>query len=493
MAVHGKNTGSTVQEVISSYRVAGTTMLGRTKGSDSQNSISISIRASLDSPLVKDELNARVLLSIIARLPLGATRETLQNWWVPRMKNLDGALRALLEGSLLEHQNSTYLVLPVIRSHLLATSRLSPSLHDSMVTAASSFLEKHDCTSPGKPSYKDDMQARANEEINLQAILLNVTESNPDVIKALLTLAWHQYRLGPRTEVIEHAVKLAHTADDQKLLGHSLRCYSAILHSLNRLDEALEQCTLSRKAYIAASKPTSAALRLLGIADLSSTIDLSFDEIALVEQARRELESVDGRKDRHMNKDLLFCTIRLAKAQYREGDYTEAIEHLKHVRDSCKESPFNAADCAQYLCQAYHRLGELDEAEKWAVTAVNEWKQMDAYPGFSLLLLGRIYISQDKYEPALASVTESLDFAKGRAEKRHTAEVLVALGRVHLMQKGNPEKAKTLITDALLLYGNLEAVEAEEIVCRFYLDKLKDSSRVPTKEEADAFEATGDE
>ncbi|KAJ7583758.1 hypothetical protein C8J56DRAFT_790276 [Mycena floridula] len=58
MARHGKNTGLTVKQLISSYKVTGTAMLGRSKGSDPQNSVSVSICMLLESLLVKDEPNA---------------------------------------------------------------------------------------------------------------------------------------------------------------------------------------------------------------------------------------------------------------------------------------------------------------------------------------------------------------------------------------------------------------------------------------------------
>ncbi|KAJ7584796.1 hypothetical protein C8J56DRAFT_747336, partial [Mycena floridula] len=207
MARYGKNTGLTIEELISSYKVTGTVMLGRSKGSDPQNSVVVSIRMSLESSLVKDEPNASQLLDIVAMLPSGATIDTLRQYWAPNLQNLDGALQPLLEASLLERQSTTYFVLPVIRSYLLDSSRLTNDVHDLMVKAACNFLLQHEATNPGEASFIDDMKARAIEEINLQAILLNTSESNSQVIEALHILAGHQLRVRPRLEVIEHAVK----------------------------------------------------------------------------------------------------------------------------------------------------------------------------------------------------------------------------------------------------------------------------------------------
>ncbi|KAJ7586169.1 hypothetical protein C8J56DRAFT_1086369 [Mycena floridula] len=149
MAQHGENTGLTVGQLISSYKVTGTAMLGHSKGLD------------------------------------------LQNSWVPNMENLDSPLQPLLEASLLECRSSTYFVIPVIQSYLLEPSHLLCDIRNSMVAAACDFLQQHQAINPGEPSFIDNIQAHAIEEINLQAILLDTSESNPEVIEALLTLAWH--------------------------------------------------------------------------------------------------------------------------------------------------------------------------------------------------------------------------------------------------------------------------------------------------------------
>ncbi|KAJ7596115.1 hypothetical protein C8J56DRAFT_395717 [Mycena floridula] len=175
MARYGKNTRCTVEELISRYTITGTAMLGPTQGSDPQNSVAISISTSLESALVRGELNAHILLSIIAMLPSGTALDTLQQWWAPNLENFDGALRALLEASLLEHGTTTYFVLPVIRSYLLEDSRMPSNIHDSLVHAASKFLKQHRSTIPGEESFQHDMQTRAAEEINLQSILLQTT------------------------------------------------------------------------------------------------------------------------------------------------------------------------------------------------------------------------------------------------------------------------------------------------------------------------------
>ncbi|KAJ7584800.1 hypothetical protein C8J56DRAFT_862338, partial [Mycena floridula] len=265
MARYGKNTEYTVEQLICSYKVTGTAMLGRNEGSDPQNSVTVSIRMSLESSLVKDELNANRLLNIIAMLPSGTTINTLRQYWARNLPNLDSSLQPLLEASLLERWSSTYFVIPVIRSYLLDPSRLPSDVRNSMVAAAINFLQQHQDTDPGQLSFIADMKARTIEEINLQSILLNTSEPKPQIIESLHTLAAHQYRVRPRLEVIEHAVELVSKLADQCLVGDVLHLYAIILKAINRFNDCLQQRKLARTAFLAASEPALAAWTLLDL------------------------------------------------------------------------------------------------------------------------------------------------------------------------------------------------------------------------------------
>ncbi|KAJ7578872.1 hypothetical protein C8J56DRAFT_345572 [Mycena floridula] len=489
MARYGKNTGQKAAQLILGYQAAGTSMLGSIQGSDRQNSVSVSICMSLESSLVKNELNAALLLQIIAMLPSGTSPETLQQWWAQNLENLNGALRVLLEASLLEQRTTTYFVLPVIRSYLLDSSHFSNNIHNMMVKTACNFLKQYKSFNPGQQSFQSDMDARAIEEINLQSILLQTSESNLDVINALHTLAWHQYRVRLRTEVIQHAVKLLQNVTDPNLpVGHVYDCYASILYALDQYQESLKQFNLTRDAYLAASKPALAAKTLINIADVSVLIDSSFNEIPLLEKAQQELKSLD--EDGEQWKQVMArCLILLGVAHSRDQNHSEALEHLTRARDFCSDLPFQMAQCAYHLADAHHRLQQLDEAEKWAVLAVSEWKQIGGYFGRSLWALGRIYISKAEYDKAIRSLEEGLQCAKTLGDQQDTANILLELGRAH-MKKGKHNDAKKLFNEALMNYENLEGVERNKIVCHYYLNKLDDPSKVPSSEEEYALSVT---
>ncbi|KAJ7585383.1 hypothetical protein C8J56DRAFT_1165824 [Mycena floridula] len=449
MAIYGKNTGWSAKQLLSSYKSTGTSMLGSAQGSDAQNSVSVSICMSLESSLVKNELNAGQLLRIIARLPSGTTSDNLEQWWAPYLENRNGALR------------------------VIPSSQPPDDIHDSMVNAACNLLQQYDSITPGEESFQNDMQVRSIEEINLQAILLETSEFNTDVIKALQTLAWHQQRVRPRTEVIQHAMKLLQNIKNQNtLVAGIFECYAAILYSLT-------------------SEPTLAAWALIDIADVSTYIDSSFNEIPLLEQAQNELESID-KGGEQWRKATTECLMLLGVAHSRHHTYSKALEHLTRARDLCSDSSFERVQCTNYLAEVYHHLQQLDEAEKMAVQTVNEQKQIGAYSGWPLLVLGMIYISKAEYNKAIKSLEEGLQFVKTYGDQRDAGNILLELGRAY-MKMSKDDDAKSSFSQALVNYGNLEGVEELKIVSQYYLNKLDDPSRLPTLEEENALQVTGHE
>ncbi|KAJ7590494.1 hypothetical protein C8J56DRAFT_1133773 [Mycena floridula] len=316
MARYAKNTGFTVKELIANYGNTSTAMamLGSAQGSESS--------------LVKNELNAARLLQMIAMLPSGTSPETLQQWWAQNLENLNGALRVL--------------------------------------------LEQYNSVDQGEKCFQDDMQAHAIEEINLQAVLLQTSESNLDVIEALETLAWHQYHVRPHTEVIQHAVKLLQNVTDQNQL-------------VGTWQKSLQQHCLSWDAYLAAPEPILAAKALIDIANLSAFIDPSFNEILLLEQAQQELKSIDE-DDHHLrqlDKAEQWALLAVSEWKHIQGylggsfwllgriyiskaEYDKAIRSLEEGLQSAKTlgDQWDTANILLELGWIYMKKGQNNDAKK---------------------------------------------------------------------------------------------------------------------------------
>ncbi|KAJ7596255.1 hypothetical protein C8J56DRAFT_397504 [Mycena floridula] len=519
MARQGKSTGCTVEELMKSYSKIGTAMLGPSEGSDPQNSVSISISMSLDNSQIKLEPNAVVLLCRISLLPTGTSFQTLQIWWASDIPNLQNALQALLEASLLERRTTTYFVLPVIRSHVLDPSRFPSQVRTYMVTATCNFLKRHHCTTPGEPSYKEDMTERCIQEINLQALLLQTESTNDDVIQCHLVLAYHHFHTRARTEVIEHAVKLASDLDDPDFIGQVSHCYAMILSRLNQFGQALEQYKVAREAYLATSRRRDAAIMLLEISYMSTFLDLVTDEIPLIEQARLELETIHRPKFSHHQHFLhtwssfgnrfkkgsskkpkeewetddhwamLIYLQRIGRAYYRQHKPSDAITHFIKARNLHIKLSSSGSLSALWLARAYRRLHQYDEAEKWGLLSLKEHKEIYDDDSFVLLILGQISISRGQYDQAIERSQDSSSMAKSRNDQRNTTLALIELGRAY-MKKEETEDARASFMEALTRGGPVEGLQREMVVCRYYLDKLDDPLRVPTEEQRVALRVT---
>ncbi|KAJ7595816.1 hypothetical protein C8J56DRAFT_1160164 [Mycena floridula] len=505
MAKLGKATEWKSRELLSSFRTAGSTMLGPNNGSDSRHSINVSIRLSVDSPLMQRTPDAFTLLIIISMLPSGTTPRHLRKYWARSLSNLPAALQALLDTSLLECRSEAYFVLPVIRSYILEPSRIPKDVTPLMVQGACKFLQDHDADL-GYPNYKDHMLARSAIEINLQTILLSTTDPDSDAIKALCILAWHQYQMRPRLEVIEHAVKLMGGILDQRLQGKVLRCYAVILESLFRHRDALKQFKLARKSFICTSGTRKAACVLLDIARVSASHNRHFNEILLIKQAQIELTYHDKplaltliRQCRFLypllpsrsvvNEDVADCLSQLGRAYSCRRNYSKAITTLTKARAMSQEGLFQAARCAEELAAAYHRRGNFDDTEKWALIACKEWEHLGQFSPYSSWILGMTYISKLKFSKALEALTEGLEVAKIRGDVGWTANILLELGRTY-MRMGEIQSARNALVEAISHFQALEGGKNKIICARFYLDKLDDPSRIPSPEEKWALRIT---
>ncbi|KAJ7600374.1 hypothetical protein C8J56DRAFT_7714 [Mycena floridula] len=488
MSQQGKLTGKTCRQLINSFKDAGSTLMGTRGSPDRQTSLSVSIGLSVQSGPIQQEPNAWILLVILSMLPSGATFETLGYTWAPQIGNLSQPLTALLEASLLEKRDTTFLVHPLIRSYVLDPSRFPRYLRLFMIQSACHFLITHHSKTPRDPSYKADFAARSFEEINLQAILLKTTNPETPIIRALLTLAKHHARRPrPRTEVIEHAVRLAKQGSDGKLLSNTLYYHGIILEQLRRYQEAIEQYILARHAYLKISDTIGAATTLIKMAYIYTFINPDINEIPLIAQALREFESIPDERG------VLRTLVRLGEGLTRWRNYTEAIAQLIRAREMCSGLSINGAECAQKLCTAYHRLGQYDQAEIWATTACREFKELGNRSdiGHCLVSLGSICISKGNYDQAISSLMESLEVWKAQGKQLSVADTLLDLGRAW-MKKGIRARAEFCFREAFIVYKSIQGQAAQDgtIICVFYLDKLTDPSRVPTSDEVRALGAT---
>ncbi|KAJ7595827.1 hypothetical protein C8J56DRAFT_390324 [Mycena floridula] len=445
MAKLGKTTESSARQLTESFRAVERELLG------SRNGVNVCIRLSLESPMIQRTPDASVLLVIISMLPTGTTSKALENYWAATLSDLPATLEALVTLSLLEHRSAAYFVPPAIQSYILDPSRISKDVSPLLVQAACKFLKDHNSSKTGDPAYLAHKAARCSMQVNLQTILLNTTDSDSDIINALMTLALHQSMMrGPTVlnfEVIKHAIKLVGGIQDKKLHGDVSLCYGAILENLDQRRDALKQYKLARKAFIKASETRSAALVLHNIAHLSKS---KFTKLPRLKQAQIELSYITNpvalalirqcpllyplfrRKPQAPNEDIVRCLFKISDFYSSRGNYSRSIILLTRVRGLCSDFPSLGQCCAEKLATAHYLLGQYDEAEKWGLSSYEECQQMGIATSATARALGRIYISKGNYAKAIKHLDEALKIARScGCYSLYIGSLLVDLGRAH--------------------------------------------------------------
>lgn len=482
MAKVAKITRLSAQELVGEYNQLGTALLGQ--GSDAEHSMDVCIGLSVDSPPMRKHPEALLILAAIAMLPAGTTFRMLKQWWARDSKNLAGALEVLNEASLVEQRDATIFVLPVIRRYILHPSRFPNKIHPCMIDFACDFLAQHK-SSPGDASYKQHTVALSAEEGNLETILLDTNTPTPTLLDGLLILARHQELTRPRTDVIEHALKLMRAMDDSStLLGPALFCYGNILFRLCRYDNAIEHLTLAHKTFLSISEKSRAAECLLKLAEIHSfTKGESFEtQKTLIGAAKSCFESVND------TLGVALCLYNLGNLHLYspEGERSACMDLFIRSRAMLTDlqETTHLAHCSLELGWAYLWHAAYDDAKTAAMSAVEEYERIGYTETSTQRLLSRICIVKEDFDGALRPLVQCLQRSESRGDPFDIARTLRDLGRCWA-KMGNEVDARGAFEASKRYYSSLQTKTGDESasLCDFFLRRLGDPLLVPSHED----------
>ncbi|KAG5653951.1 hypothetical protein H0H81_009067 [Sphagnurus paluster] len=486
MAKAAKLTGLSAEKLIEKYEERGTAMLGAS-GTDAKHNMDSCISLSVDSAPMKRVPEAFRLLGALAMLPVGATFETLDALWAQNYSDLMLAVETLRDTSLLDQQGSTYLVLPVIRRYILKASRFPKTVRNSLVDAACRFLDEHqiDLRVNGE-FYVKHVKAIASEEANLQAVLLETTVPTPSLIKALITLARHQEATSPRTEVIEHALKLLEDLENNtELLGLALKCQADILLRQNLSEKVSAPLIRARDLFLSIANRREVAECILRIANVQRYFSDDYPRPgreALIAEAQANFESV---KDRY---GVGLCLFEYGHVYTQDSEFSQAIEVYNHAREIFVE--FNdlprMADVAYQIANALYSDNKPERARMWAETAIKQSKDIGRHDMAQTRLLGRILIKQGAFDEAVKEMATCLQQIRGG--RQSVAAMLEEIGRAWA-KMGKKEDAQGAFQESISYLSGTTAHDREgRIRCEFFIRALLDPQAQPSQDELYALE-----
>jgi len=252
MASRGRKSGWSAGALLDEWRQRGTDMWSHDGSLETGMNKSISL--SVDSDFVRSDPDALYLLATLSMLPGGTARKNLI-YWVPKEKLTSGAITTLSEAALLQttgqdddDASQTLFVLPVIQSFMIHRNRIPEHIQLAVRSAFCKYVLDHACRYRD-PTFKANAEALAREDVNIQSILLNLTDHtalNDQLARALLAFSWYRCDTKPLIIVAEHTLNVAKANGNKRYIAEALLCLGSSYAEIDNYTEAervLEECS----------------------------------------------------------------------------------------------------------------------------------------------------------------------------------------------------------------------------------------------------------
>ncbi|KIM46770.1 hypothetical protein M413DRAFT_262228 [Hebeloma cylindrosporum] len=404
VATLGKESEFPPDTLLQMWREGGTGML--------EEEIDRSISLSVDSKLMRSP-EAQSLFKILSMLPAGTTRDRL-SWWAPELLvKLPLAISILNRTALIatsgEPSNPTIFVYPVVQSYMEHSGRISLGDRISLQEAAFKFILGHK-SSPGEPSFKDDLKALMTEDTNLQGILTFAARQRlqnldkPDdlpvakvtdemLLDSLVAFGLYQLWSKPRLGVADLAVKVARHLDSKHHLAEALSCLGQIFHHLAKYKEERLALQEARSLFRSISNP----LRASQVGFLIAFSHGYHGDRRQLDGLLKEVSADLTARDEPRLRGIAQLTIGFGL--WYTGNSNEALEALSIAQEAFKGigPTFDTAQHAYTTCICYLQLRRYSEAMDAAKLAVKQWEYLALDPranlareleGICLLMLG---------------------------------------------------------------------------------------------------------
>ncbi|KAJ7875495.1 hypothetical protein B0H14DRAFT_3547875 [Mycena olivaceomarginata] len=410
MANLGNKLQLSPERLLDQWRKLGTEMISQ--GTSALGSMDQTISMSMKE--VASQPEASDLLAILSMLPAGTIGRDLVERWARNLKSPITALEALRNVGFVEQgkgdfETSRISVLPTIQAYMTHRDRISKEIRQQVHDACYDFLLDHKSI-PDDPKFKDDIQALALEEINIQGLLrqINAENSSPKALDALIDFSLYHHTTKLSTGAAQHALDVATAVKDNRHIAESHRCLGKISLRLDRYDDACDHLKKARALY-----KSSEARNLVRAGQCS--MDLA-ETLMLMDN---KLEARDA--------------------------VLEANEYLSHHG--------NEYHTARGCLIHGHFLwwnGEYDKALSLLESAKRIFKKLNRPSSTSecLLFIARTHVSRKEYAKALPIATKAVSEAERAGDKRREAQSLQNIA-ISLICSGSHDEAVGIIEQAL--------------------------------------------
>jgi tetratricopeptide (TPR) repeat protein len=453
MATLAKKSKSSPDELLKMWRKGGTDMLSKP-----QEGMNHCISLSVDSKLVSDNPEALTLLATLSMLPAGTDHHYL-DWWAPTLKNKAGAIATLSDAALIVDRELgecvMISVLPVVQSFMRQSDRISETVRNHVQEACYKFACGHK-SSPGEPTFKDDVVALEGEETNVQAILLEaaaqvaegdglphsissreINAGTDTLLDALLAFSWYQYWSRPRVEVADRAVTVARMMKKERHLAEALFCLGSICLKIDRYPDACSHFEEARSCFRTLSDGPDLLHAGRCALALSDTYQYMSKPSTVVEKF--VLEAQSDLNDCGSEYGLACGLFGLGVFYWYRGGRDEGLPQFDAAKAAFEklDRPVDVAHCLHEAARCHAGGGRYSEALDASKRALQDYEHLGLTHQRceALIRMARYLKMLDRDDDALRILPRSLEECQRLGSPLLIAQTLEEFGEIYTCRK----------------------------------------------------------
>ena len=310
-------------------------------GSDRRSNLDVSIRISLESPMMVARPDALLLLSVIAYLPDNILYDNLESVAAdvvvaPLIWDIHKAAKTLIDIALVQHTVGILQVHSTIRSHIRHYHPLNPSVKPALRAFYFHLAKQAGHDHGTKNASESARQALFREQRNAETVILDALKYKPDEETILSSIDYSNFLIWnvPSLEVPMSMVESIRNSPSPGTVQLLPICWLRLGKIHFRLDEYTEAVDAMKKAeegFQQLNQPEGVAETHYDLAEIRrihGQHDMAAD---LYLQAYSEFKAVGTGSSR----DMSACLRGLGVARFASFKYPLAVQAVTKAQDTC--------------------------------------------------------------------------------------------------------------------------------------------------------------